>query len=245
MIFLFCPALLSAQDMSSAASADQAEESYIPQLPSGAGNEWAMQRTDRLQDSGQLTDNLFVFNAAPAYTYEPVQQIASGSYTINYPETDIPPGNGEPATPGILEAIKEQFEAASEEEKVNVFRDLFEAVMKEEQKMEPKEDDRMLPVITDLDGMVLDETRSKTGREFYGSFFSSWTKPEGVQNYTIRISEKPGPGLVSAVFVEVNHENIFQMRLQPGDQRVRKAAEYAVSRTLEHLQENTSNYIIY
>lgn len=241
VVFMLIPILLNAQD--GRLGGYHPGESYIPQLTVGSGTEWNGRQAGGMETEEFLTEKVPFFGAKTEAEYKPVNQVSADSYSIHFDSGDLIPQIEEVNAGGILDGIH-NFETGSEEEKVTLFREIFEAVLMEEK--ENQQNKRVnTPVMTDLDGMVLDETRSKTGRDFYNSFFSSWTKPKDVKNYTIRISEKPGPGLVSVVFVEVNHENIFEVRLQPGDQRTDQAGVFAVNQTLEFLKENPSNYILY
>lgn len=142
---------------------------------------------------------------------------------------------------------------AADEEMMNAFREAFEAVMQEDSNddadpdHESQEGDTVeLPLMyRNVDGIVLDETRSKTGRDFYNAFYAAWSKNKGVENSIVRVAEKPGPGMVSIVFVEVNYEEIFELRLRPGDQRTRRVGEIAAARTLSFLKDKSSKILTY
>lgn len=139
--------------------------------------------------------------------------------------------------------------AAADDETMNAFREAFEAVLQEEddEKGSTDEEDVVeLPVLYgNVDGIVLDETRSKTGRDFYKAFYESWSKRDGIENSVVRVAEKPGPGLGSIVFVEVNYEEIFELRLRPGDQRTKQAGDIAAERTLNYLKEKSKKPLTY
>ena len=149
------------------------------------------------------------------------------------------------------ETVAEDTETRAEfdDETMAAFREAFEAVMKEENETEreAEDDDTVeLPVMyTNVNGIVLDETRSKTGRDFYNAFYDTWSKSKGVENSVVRVAEKPGPGMVSIVYVEVNYEEIFELRLRPGDQRTKQAGTIAAARTLGYLKENSNKTLTY
>ena len=149
------------------------------------------------------------------------------------------------------EAVGENTETRVEadDETMAAFREAFEAVINEENETEreAEDDDTVeLPVMyTNVNGIVLDETRSKTGRDFYNAFYNTWSKSKGVENSVVRVAEKPGPGMVSIVYVEVNYEEIFELRLRPGDQRTKQAGTIAAARTLGYLKENSNKTLTY
>lgn len=140
-------------------------------------------------------------------------------------------------------------ETTADDETMNAFREAFDAVMREENEVNGdagEEDSVDLPVMYgNVAGIVLDETRSKTGRDFYNAFYEAWSKWKGVENSVVRVAEKPGPGMGSIVFVEVNYEEIFELRLRPGDQRTKQAGDVAAARTLSYLKENSNKILTY
>lgn len=136
-----------------------------------------------------------------------------------------------------------QKEIEMETDEMEAFRKAFEAVLKEEVSEENPEERPLL--YEDVDGMVLDETRSKTGRDFYNAFYAAWAKPDGVSNYIIRISEKPGPGMGHIVFIEIDHDEVFELRLRPGDHRMKQAGDVAVARARDYLKERPETTSIY
>lgn len=138
---------------------------------------------------------------------------------------------------------------SADDETMNAFREAFEAVLQEENdEVSTTEEDGMAgqPVLYgNVNGIVLDETRSKTGRDFYNAFYESWSKRDGVENSVVRVAERPGPGLGSIVFVEVNYDEIFELRLRPGDQRTIQAGDIAAERTLNYLKEKSKKTLTY
>jgi len=140
---------------------------------------------------------------------------------------------------------------SADEETMNAFREAFEAVLQEENEEVQNSDESEsntveLPVMYgNVNGIVLDETRSKTGRDFYNAFYDAWSKSKGVENSVVRVAEKPGPGMGSIVYVEVNYEEIFELRLRPGDQRTKQAGTIAAARTLGYLKENSNKTLTY
>lgn len=145
------------------------------------------------------------------------------------------------ARTGSREESRKEIEMETDE--MEAFRKAFEAVLKEEVSEENPEERPVL--YEDVDGMVLDETRSKTGRDFYNAFYAAWAKPDGVSNYIIRISEKPGPGMGHIVFIEIDYDEVFELRLRPGDHRMKQAGDVAVARAREYLKERPETTSIY
>lgn len=85
-------------------------------------------------------------------------------------------------------------------------------------------------------GIVVDETQSKWGKDFYEYFYNIWPFPEKAEDYTIVVIEKPLPGLGTVLSIKFNDEEIFQQFAQPKLESIQEIAEYAAEYTLNYLQ---------
>ncbi len=70
------------------------------------------------------------------------------------------------------------------------------------------------PPPMEIDGIVMDETMSKAGRDFYEVFFSSWVKPKDFKNYYIKIKERPFRMNTTLIEVYVSEVLIYQAVLK-------------------------------
>ena len=87
-----------------------------------------------------------------------------------------------------------------------------------------------------LDGLVVDETQTRIGRDFYDAFYRQWQAPEGARGFTVSVQEKPLRGQGILIAVRVNDELAFQARLQPRsdfDAIARQGVAYAYHRLRE------------
>ena len=100
-------------------------------------------------------------------------------------------------------------------------------------------------ILSGISGMVIDETRSKIGRDFYDLFYQNWTAPEEVSGFTITITEQPAPGLGTIISVKANDTETFKYRLQPRYDFIQQAARYAVRLTYNYLKNNPQDFVIY
>jgi hypothetical protein len=91
----------------------------------------------------------------------------------------------------------------------------------------------------EIDGLVIDETVTKIGRDFYDVFHSEWVAPEGIYNYTIRIQEYPVPTLGTRVVLLLNDEPLFQLQLEPRYEVVEDLARQAARFTGEELERRS------
>jgi curli production assembly/transport component CsgE len=90
----------------------------------------------------------------------------------------------------------------------------------------------------EVDGLIMDETISKVGRDFYDMFYSRWNAPKNAKNFTITIKEMVLPGLATQVTVMVNDNEVFKQRVQPRYDILEQMSNYAIQQTGRYL----SNY---
>ena len=87
----------------------------------------------------------------------------------------------------------------------------------------------------ELDGMLFDETKTKSGRDFYDYFYNGWEAPPGAQNFSIYISEKPYRLTTTLIEIKINETTVFQSFLQPRGEIVEQLAQQAVAQTQMYL----------
>ena len=92
----------------------------------------------------------------------------------------------------------------------------------------------------EIDGLIIDETRSKVARDFYDFFYNKWIAPPGAKDFAISIKELPSRGRVARVTVEVNDKALFTRVLQPRLDMVEQMANQAIRIVRKHLGENES-----
>ncbi|WP_170871887.1 CsgE family curli-type amyloid fiber assembly protein [Pontibacter indicus] len=93
----------------------------------------------------------------------------------------------------------------------------------------------------EIDGLIVDETITKIGRDFYDIFNRQWEAPPDVKNYTILIQEKPTRGNGAYVILVVNDEPVFEYILQPRYDMIEEVSTYAVTFITEYVVNNQLN----
>lgn len=94
----------------------------------------------------------------------------------------------------------------------------------------------------EINGLIIDETRTTTGREFYRAFFESWGEPSVDITYNIVIREIPDARWGSALSIEINGTTAWRKILQPRSGKAREEAFASVPqvrRVLEYLRTAT------
>lgn len=117
-----------------------------------------------------------------------------------------------------------------ENKKLREFREAFEKVVAQEQQAEATREKTSSDQgsTISINGMVLDETRSKMGIDFYNIFYRHWEPPSGASNFMITISEQPTPSRGTMITISIDNEKVFQNRLQPKYAYTEKVARHAV-----------------
>ncbi|MDM8158236.1 CsgE family curli-type amyloid fiber assembly protein [Labilibaculum sp. K2S] len=87
----------------------------------------------------------------------------------------------------------------------------------------------------EVDGLVMDETMTKVGRDFYDMFFSVWVAPQKAKNFTITIKEMVLPGLATQIIVLVNDNEVFKQRVQPRYEVLEQMSQYANQMAVQYL----------
>jgi|GEM_PF-658862 len=87
----------------------------------------------------------------------------------------------------------------------------------------------------DLGGLIIDETISKVGQDFYRYFNNQWNAPGTSKNFNIYISEKPTPGMGNMIIIKINYEEIFKNRISPQQQVIESLVEYAINQSQQYI----------
>ncbi len=87
----------------------------------------------------------------------------------------------------------------------------------------------------EIDGLIIDETRTKAGRDFYSLFYSNWQAPDQASNFSVVLKEYPARGRISRLGIEVNGKLVLQSVLQPRQELLEMSANQAISVVQRHL----------
>ncbi|MDX5422429.1 MAG: curli production assembly/transport protein CsgE [Hymenobacteraceae bacterium] len=93
----------------------------------------------------------------------------------------------------------------------------------------------------EIDGLIVDETITKIGRDFYDVFHRQWEAPPMATNYTILIKELPARGNSSLVSLSVNEVKVFEQVMQPRYDVIEEVATYLASAVYEYLVNDQLN----
>jgi curli production assembly/transport component CsgE len=88
----------------------------------------------------------------------------------------------------------------------------------------------------EIEGLIVDQTQTKIGHDFYDLFYSGWVPPSNFGDYTIVIEEKPLPQLGTQVSIVINDDEIFQNILQPRYDVIQEMAQYGIQVSANYIE---------
>jgi len=93
----------------------------------------------------------------------------------------------------------------------------------------------------EIQGLIIDETRSKIGRDFYEIFFRKWIAPKGDNgDFIITIKELPSFGRSSRVALEVNSQQLGVRNLIPRLEFVEQQVNASIRQIRRYLTQRSN-----
>jgi len=126
---------------------------------------------------------------------------------------------------------EEQEKSATQKKLENLLQEVTAAAQQDEQPNTESIEDYQL----EIDGLIIDETKTKIGRDFYDVFFTTWQRPQEIKGYTIYIYEMAHPRFGSWIWVDVDETTVYQNVLRPRYDVIEEAAQSSVIATLQFL----------
>jgi curli production assembly/transport component CsgE len=80
----------------------------------------------------------------------------------------------------------------------------------------------------EIEGLLIDQTRSRIGHEFYQDFVSFWEAPAGARHYNLVISEQNDPRYGSWVSIEINDNLVYRAPVKPRAEDIAESAQGAI-----------------
>ena len=87
----------------------------------------------------------------------------------------------------------------------------------------------------EIDGLLVDDTKTKTGKDFYDLFYNGWVAPSAARNYSITVSEKPFRLTSTLIVVSINENIVYQSVMQPRQDIVESLSAEAVATAQNYL----------
>jgi len=87
----------------------------------------------------------------------------------------------------------------------------------------------------EIDGLLVDDTKTKAGKDFYDLFYNEWEAPADAKNYSITVSEKPFRLTSTLIVISINDDIVYQAILQPRQDLLEAQAEEGIAITHDYL----------
>lgn len=91
------------------------------------------------------------------------------------------------------------------------------------------------PLDLEIGEMIFDETITKVGRDFYDEFFTRWSNPTQIHDFSISIREKPMPGIGTQITLLIDDQEILQQFIRPNQELIVMLADYSVALVNQYL----------
>lgn len=91
-------------------------------------------------------------------------------------------------------------------------------------------------LMQEITGLIIAESMTKIGYEFYETFFLLWYPPQTIlKHYNILIAEKASPMWGSLVEVNIGETTIWSMVLRPRSEEIEDAVKQAIEISKDYL----------
>lgn len=87
----------------------------------------------------------------------------------------------------------------------------------------------------EIDGLVINQTRTRMGSDFYRVFSQQWGQPSGFKGYNIVIKETPSVRQGSMYEITVNNRTVVRGRLLPKASDIDESVSQSIRRVQYHL----------
>jgi curli production assembly/transport component CsgE len=134
-------------------------------------------------------------------------------------------------------AEKEEKKAATQKQLENMLK----AIVSDVKKQEEVEVKVSKPYELEIDGLIIDETKTKIGRDFYDIFYTNWQRPPNISGFTVFIREMATPRSGSWVWVIVDESIIYQTIIRPRYDIIEEAARYSVAAAHRYLVQTSQD----
>jgi len=133
--------------------------------------------------------------------------------------------------------------SSNEKEQLEAFREAFNKLAKPNSIQNESKKEKIRANYNGLEfgGLVINETRSKMGSDFFNVFYKYWDAPQGTGNFILKISEQPIPSMGTLVSVKIDDYPVFKSRLQPRYEIIENLAKQAVMVSYQRLQQQINN----
>jgi curli production assembly/transport component CsgE len=107
------------------------------------------------------------------------------------------------------------------------------------------EKNKKLSALDQFEGIVIDQTFTRPGKEFYQIFTAHWQDQPLSERYTISVKEQPSARFGSQVYIVFGNRRIFQGQISPNRNQIRMLSEAAVGMAYKAVTEGEMQRLLF
>jgi curli production assembly/transport component CsgE len=96
-----------------------------------------------------------------------------------------------------------------------------------------------------FDGIVIDQTMTRPGKEFYQLFSSGWHDQALSERYTISVREQPSARFGSQIHIVFGNRRVFQGQLSPNRSQIKMLADAAINIAYKAVTEGEMQRLLF
>lgn len=96
-----------------------------------------------------------------------------------------------------------------------------------------------------FDGIVIDQTITRAGKDFYQLFSTNWHDQPLSERYTISVREQPSARFGSQVYIMFGNRRIFQGQISPNRHQIKMLSEAAVDIAYKAVTEGEMQRLLF
>lgn len=100
------------------------------------------------------------------------------------------------------------------------------------------------PLENEMSGFVMDRTITRIGHEFT-RHLSNFRNMRGLGSYNLTVYERPSARWGNLIWVEQNHDKVFQVFLFPSTQGIKEVAEQAMDHIHQQVQRQKVRELLF
>lgn len=93
----------------------------------------------------------------------------------------------------------------------------------------------------EIDGLIIDQTQTRSGHEFYQHFVTFWEAPEGSEGFNIFVGERVSPQWGSWIWIKVNDVMVYRNVLRRRTEEIKEVAKKVVEIVKGYLYQYSIN----
>ncbi|MBN1981093.1 MAG: hypothetical protein JW795_06155 [Chitinivibrionales bacterium] len=127
--------------------------------------------------------------------------------------------------------LKDSSNTGSTETPSSTFKMMLDSIFADQHQKERLNDNTV-----EIDGLIINQTRSRSGQEFYEYFYTQWDQPFWIHDYSVTIVERPVSSNRNVIFILVNDNVVSSFFLKTRRTEIISQVQSQLTTVYEYLQ---------